>query len=92
MKEFFIRDIHANDYKQVAELYNSNGSFLLNHLGVESIEEDFISEEVSTMSKVGFCSCVIVNTETQMVQGVLDYKPGKEVYLSLLILQSELTL
>lgn len=90
MAKYLIRKIHINDFKQVAEVYNSNQQFLLNHLGVEFIDEDFISEEVSTMSKVGFNSCVIVNSETRAVQGVLDYKSDTETYLSLLMLSADL--
>ena len=41
------------------------------------------------MKKVGFRSCVIVDEETQAVQGVLDYKPDDEVYLSLMMLAAE---
>ena len=90
MTEYIIREIHTSDFKQVVEVYNSNQKFLLNHLGLEFIDEDFISKEVSTMSNVGFRSCVIVNSENQTVQGVLDYKTDKEIYLSLLMLSADL--
>lgn len=90
MKKYIIRDIHIDDYKQVVAVYNSNRHFLLNYLGVESVDEAFVSGEVSTMHNAGFNSCVIVNGEKQEVQGVLDYKSGnKEVYLSLLMLATD---
>lgn len=90
MTEYLIRDICTNDYNHVAEIYNSNRQFLLNHLGVKFIDEAFVSQEVLTMRKAGFHSCVIVNRENQVVQGVLDYKSDKEVYLSLLMLAADL--
>ena len=90
MERFYIRELNPSDYKRVAEIYNSNRQFLLNHLGVEVVEEAFISDEALTMERVGFRSCVIVNEEMQRVQGVLDYKPDEEVYLSLLMLEAEL--
>ena len=90
MEKFYIRELNPNDYKRVAEIYNSNREFLLNHLGVESVDEAFVSDEAVTMKKVGFQSCVVVDEETQAVQGVLDYKPDDEVYLSLLMLSAEL--
>jgi len=90
MEKYLIRNIDTNDYNQVVEIYNSNRQFLVNHLGVECIDEAFVLEEVKTMREVGFSSCVIVDRETQEAQGVLDYKYGKEVYLSLLMLKSEL--
>lgn len=90
MEKFYIRELNPNDYKRVVEIYNSNRQFLLCHLGVEAVDEAFISEEAVTMEKVGFRSCVIVNEETQTVQGVLDYKPDDEVYLSLVMLVADL--
>lgn len=90
MERFFIRELKPTDYRRVLEIYNSNREFLLNHLGAETVEEGFISDEAVTMEKVGFCSCVIVNETTQTVQGVLDYKPDDEVYLSLLMLGEEI--
>lgn len=89
MIKYDIRDISINDYKKVSEIYNSNCQFLLNHLGVECIDEDFVAEEVLTMSKAGFKSCIIIDRENQTLQGVLDYKVGKEVYLSLLMLAAD---
>ncbi|MBQ8799139.1 MAG: GNAT family N-acetyltransferase [Lachnospiraceae bacterium] len=89
MEKFYIRELNKNDYKRVTEIYNSNREFLRNHLGVEAVEETFVSDEAVTMKKVGFHSCVIVNEETQTVQGVLDYKPDDEVYLSLMMLAAE---
>ena len=55
-----------------------------------SIDEDFVAQEVLTMRKAGFYSSVIVDRENSMVQGVLDYKPEKKVYLSLLMLSADL--
>ncbi len=90
MPKYIIRDIQETDYKRVTEIYNSNPQFLLNHLGMTSIDESFISKEVSEMNKVGFNSCVIVEKNSQLIQGVLDYKSDKEVYLSLLMLSADL--
>lgn len=90
MGKLYIRELNPSDYKRVEEIYNSNRQFLLTHLGVEAVDEEFISDEAETMEKIGFRSCVIVSEETQTVQGVLDYKPDDEVYLSLLMLSAEL--
>lgn len=90
MKKYFTRNLCDSDYKQVVDIYNSNRQFLLKHLGVEQIDEAFIREEASTMSEVGFKSCVIVDIDSQLVQGVIDYKQDKEVYLSLFMLSADL--
>lgn len=90
MDRYCIRDICADDYSQVVAIYNANPRFLTDHLGVEAIDEAFISREVSAMRKAGFRPCVIINGEKQTVRGVLDYRPGKEAYLSLLMLAADL--
>lgn len=89
MENFYIRELKPTDYERVVAIYNSNREFLRNHLGTEAVDEEFILTEAVTMKKVGFQSCVIVDGETQAVQGVLDYKPDDEVYLSLMMLAAE---
>lgn len=87
MTESDIREICPEEHPLAAQVYNANPRFLLEHLGVSQVDEGFIAAEVSSMSKAGFHSCIIVNAETQAVQGVLDYRDGKEAYLSLLMLE-----
>ena len=38
------------------------------------------------MKAAGFLSCVVEDPSSHAVIGVIDYKPGTEVYLSLLML------
>lgn len=90
MEKYIIRAVQENDYYKIAEIYNSNHAFLLHHLGMAAVTESFVSQEVSTMHKEGFHSCVIVNQESLVVEGVLDYKPNPEVYLSLFMLSANL--
>lgn len=90
MGKYIIRDVQQNDYCKIAEIYNSNRSFLLHHLGMATVTEDFVAQEVSTMQNEGFRSCVIIDQESLAVEGVLDYRPSSEVYLSLLMLSSNL--
>ena len=90
MGKYIIRAVQENDYYKIAEIYNSNRTFLLHHLGMEAVTENFVAQEVSTMNKEGFHSCVIVNQESLVVEGVLDCKPNPEVYLSLLMLSADM--
>ena len=90
MSNYFIRSVYEDDYKSIAAIYNSNRQFLLHHLGVERVDETFAAEEFISMCKVGFHSCVIVDRENSMIQGILDYKPGQEVYLSLIMIAADL--
>lgn len=90
MSMYAIRAVQESDYNSIVEIYNSNKQFLRHHLGMDFIDEAFISKEMITMNKVGFCSCVIVNQDNSMIQGVLDYKPEQEIYLSLFMLTNHL--
>ena len=90
MGKYIIRDVQQQDYSKIAGIYNSNSSFLLHHLGVPAVTEDFVAQEVLTMRNEGFHSCVIINQENLAVEGILDYKADAEVYLSLLMLSNNL--
>lgn len=90
IEKYLIRPIQPEDYATSVKIYNSNPQFLLAHLGVDFVERAFIVEEAVHMTRAGFHSCVIVNTEKQAICGVLDYGDGEEVYLSLLVLAAEL--
>lgn len=90
MGKYIIRAAQQNDYCKIAGIYNSNSSFLLHHLGMSAVTEDFVAQEVLTMTMKGLRSCVIVNQENLAVEGVLDYRPNPEVYLSLLMLSANL--
>lgn len=90
MKEYIIRKIEENDYNKVARIYNSNPIFLKNHLGVSSVDETFVAEEVKEMLTIGFNSYVIENIEKQTIEGILDFKLDNETYLSLLMLDKSI--
>ncbi len=90
MSKFVIRTAQETDHKNIVDIYNSNHQFLLHHLGVGAIDEAFISQGISAMRKAGFRSCVIAEQENSTARGVLDYQPGQEVYLSLLMLSADL--
>lgn len=55
---------------------------------MDGVDADFISKEVQTMRKVGFRSAVA--EENGLLRAVLDYRPGKETYLSLIMLPHDL--
>ena len=84
---WIIREVKQEEYQLVVDIYNSNPYFLKRHLGKESINIDFVAEEVSTMKEYGFKPCVIVRdtcnvdygtlqkgNEQSGIVGVLDYK------------------
>lgn len=90
MSKYIIRDVHKKDIKAIVEIYNSNDQFLFYHLGVKSVDETFMIQEISTMKKLGFRPSVIVNQQNSKIQGILDYKLEQEVYLSLIMLAKNL--
>ena len=86
MPHYRIRPIREMDFAAAAAVYSSNADFLINHLGVEQIDEIFIAEEAGQMRKIGFQPCVIAGLDGTNIYGVLDYRPGTEAYLSLLLI------
>lgn len=86
MSNHLFRSVQTPDYENIAGIYNSNPAFLRSHLGVDEVDVTFIAEECREMQEAGFASCVI--EEAGQVIGVLDYRPGAEVYLSLLMLHA----
>lgn len=86
MEQIAIRRMEPGDYPRVIEVYHSNPQFLRRHLDMDAVDAAFLREEASSMEQMGFLSSVIVDREDQMVQGILEYKPGREVYLSLFML------
>lgn len=90
MSKYMIRDVQEKDIKAIVDIYNSNYQFLFHHLGVKSVDETFMIQEISTMRKLGFRPSVIVNQKNTTLQGILDYKLGQEVYLSLIMLAKNL--
>ena len=90
MAQFEIRRALPQDVQRITEIYNSNTEFLLHHLGRERVDRHFIAREMEEMRRVGFLSCVLVERESGRCVGVLDYRPGACVYLSLLMLDAAL--
>ncbi len=84
-----IRQALPKDIDQIVKIYNSNAGFLQHHLGKERIERSFVEQEMKAMACAEFCSCVVEDMESGACAGVLDYRPGDCVYLSLLMLDAE---
>lgn len=90
MNLYSIRKATKYDVDKIVEIYNSNTKFLINHLGIEVVDHNFIKSEMTEMDKIGFISCVIFDKNTDEIIGVIDYKPDKTVYLSLFMINSSL--
>lgn len=73
------------DIADIAAIYNSNPVFLEAHLGVNAVSDAFIRAELAEMRRADFVSLLIFD-EGGALLGLCDYRPGKETYLSLLIL------
>ena len=90
MAPYYIRKATTDDIKDIVAIYNSNAKFLIHHLGVSAIDDFFIQREMSEMEALHFLSCVIIDTQTKTIIGILDYKPDSTVYLSLVMLDARL--
>lgn len=89
MKEYDFKKADWPDAPHIVAVYNSNPRFLKNHLGQTAIRDGFIVEELEEMKRAGFISEVIIEKASGAIVGVLDYRPDQEVYLSLLMLHSD---
>lgn len=89
MDNYIIDMIIENDIAKILDIYNSNKSFLKNHMGITAVSKDFIVDEIEEMKSIGFSSLVIKNNEGNIV-GICDFKMEDEVYLSLLMIDAKL--
>lgn len=89
MDLYTIREATITDIDAIVKIYNSNNKFLINHLGKDTIDKNFIINEMKEMKSLNFLSCVIVEAQTNKIIGVLDYNPKSTVYLSLMMINSE---
>lgn len=89
MDNYIINTVDQNDIGKIIDIYNSNKTFLENHVGISKVSKDFIVNEIKEMKNIGFSSLVIKNNEGNIV-GICDFKIGDEVYLSLLMIDSNL--
>ncbi|MBC8060086.1 MAG: GNAT family N-acetyltransferase [Clostridiaceae bacterium] len=88
-KGFYIDFVEDKDLNAIVEVYNSNKSFLVNHLDTEKIKPEWALEELESMKKTGFYSCKVVKKSLGVIIGVIDFKIGDETYLSLLMLHND---
>ncbi|MEG0856501.1 MAG: GNAT family N-acetyltransferase [Terrisporobacter sp.] len=88
MDNYKIDMISGKDIDKILDIYNSNTSFLENHMGITTVSKKFIVDEIEEMKNIGFNSLVIRNSEDNIV-GVCDFKTTDEVYLSLLMIDDK---
>ena len=79
---------NQSDIETALQIYQSNEKFLIQHLGRNSIDTEFLQNELKEMEEHGFVSNLILEGEKAI--GILDYgmQADKSVYLSLMILDS----
>ena len=88
-KDFYADKVGSKDIKEVLEVYNSNNHFLINHVGTNKVTSEWLHKELKEMKDVGFSSYKIVETRTDKIIGIIDFKLDDETYLSLLMIDSD---
>ena len=88
MDKYTFSKVKLNDIDKIVEIYNSNVSFLMAHMGISNTSKKFISNEINEMKSVGFISSVIKDNKGEII-GVCDFKIQEEAYLSLLMIHSK---
>lgn len=89
MANYIIDQVDQNDINRILDIYNSNKTFLCNHIGISSVSKEFILNEIEEMKKAGFISSIIKDNKGKIV-GLCDFKISDEVYLSLLMIDYRL--
>ena len=72
--------ITRNDIDKILDIYNSNTSFLENHMGISTVSKEFIINEIEEMINIGFNSLVIKNSDDNIL-GICDFKIEDDVNL-----------
>lgn len=85
---YTIEKVSNDDIEDIVRVYNSNKKFLITHMGTDIISKEFILKEIAEMKNIGFVSTVVKDKNKKVI-GVCDYKIGKEVYLSLLMIHGD---
>lgn len=88
-KDFYVDIINNKDSNEIVEIYNSNKEFLLAHMNLENVTEQWVLEEIESMKETGFYSCKIVEIPSGRIIGIIDFKIGEEIYLSLLMIHKD---
>lgn len=86
---FIVSNVAEDEVPELVKVYNSNSAFLLSHLGVKQITEEWLGKELTSMREQNFLSCKIVQKISGSIIGVIDFLPGMETYLSLMLLDKE---
>lgn len=89
MKNLTLRPAGLEDIGIITAIYNSNPEFLLDHLGVSRVTENFLCDEMLEMQRQGFTTRLFT-TETGQAVGLADYRPDQTAYLSLLMLNASI--
>jgi len=85
-KDFYVDIIENKDLNEIVGIYNSNKRFLLSHMNMGNVIEQWALEEIESMKEVGFHSCKIVDILSGKIIGIIDFKISEETYLSLFMI------
>lgn len=81
-----FRPAGPGDRTAILSLYNGNPNFLRHHLGRDRVDEAFLEWEGEEMARMGFVTWLMM--EGECVVGFSDLRPGREVYLSLFLVDA----
>lgn len=88
-KDLYVDLVDKENIYNIIEIYNSNKHFLVAHMDKEEITYEWIFNEIESMNKMGFDSCIIIEKNSRKIIGVMDFMLGEECYLSLLMIHND---
>jgi RimJ/RimL family protein N-acetyltransferase len=89
-KHFRIEAVENEDYNDIAHLYETNQTFVEAHMGETCIDIEWVKSEIKSMKDAGFDTCKIVDIDTKILVGYLDFNIHRTTYLSLIILDERI--
>lgn len=88
-KDFLFDNADINDVEDIVKIYNSHPDFLIKHMDINEVKNEWILEELDTMKNIGFYSCKVIEKGTGKIVGLIDFKTGEVTYLSLLMIHND---
>lgn len=85
-QHYRLAEVQEKDLAEILRIYNSNKTFLENHIGVEKVDEKWCLQEYHDMKDSGFLRCGIVDIKSGIIVGFADFSLLEEAYLSLIMI------
>lgn len=89
-ERYRIETATEQDVEVITAIYNSNPTFLAEHLGQPTVDSQLVREELDEMRQMSFDSAVITDKQLGKIVAYSDFQTKSTVYFSLLLVDGAL--